>query len=568
MAIISAGVIMNLVFAFLMAVVAFGVGVPEPPCVVGQIYAGEAAWQANLRPGDKILEIAGKKMEKFRDLQTAITLGSIDVEKGVPFRILRDGKELDITIKPGNSLGVFAIGVGGEYTTKLLPDQRTWLVFKRHAVIPGSAADRAKPAFCNGDQIAQIDRAPIKNYAQINAELARTVDRKIEVAVVRVEKYDTDGTPSTVIRRLTIPIEPDPTLGVGLVMKMGPVTAIQADSPAEAAGIKPGDRIVEPNGDPMTLPDRLRRMAGKTIKMKLEREKGKEPIAVSVRLREPTETVLSLFRDSPVAAPALGAAYRVLNEVDRVIPGSPADKADMKPGDVLVAAKLIAPGKEELQKLEVDPTEDLVSDASVDFSETDHNWPSFLNALQDTLPGTTVELSFLRTIDNKAVKQTVSMTTVASTEQFNPDRGFRFLPEMFVSRANSLGEMLSLGAARTLDDVTVVFRSVRAIGTGQVPLRGLSGPWGIIEMALRAADEGKVKLLLFLTFLSANLAVLNFLPIPVLDGGHFVLLCYEGINGKPASEGVQTVLAYVGLAFLLALMIWVIGLDSHLIPRH
>ena len=47
------------------------------------------------------------------------------------------------------------------------------------------------------------------------------------------------------------------------------------------------------------------------------------------------------------------------------------------------------------------------------------------------------------------------------------------------------------------------------------------------------------KLLLFLTFLSANLAVINFLPIPVLDGGHFVFLLYEGIRGKPADERVQ-----------------------------
>ena len=61
--------------------------------------------------------------------------------------------------------------------------------------------------------------------------------------------------------------------------------------------------------------------------------------------------------------------------------------------------------------------------------------------------------------------------------------------------------------------------------------------------------------------------MLNSLPIPVLDGGNFVLLCYEGIRGKPANEYVQTILAYLGLAFILALMIWVLGLDTGLIPR-
>ena len=84
MAIISAGVIMNVVFAFLMAVVAFCLGVEQTPCVIGQVIPGDPAWQSDLRPGDKILEIAGKKMMQFRDLITAISLGDIDADKGVP----------------------------------------------------------------------------------------------------------------------------------------------------------------------------------------------------------------------------------------------------------------------------------------------------------------------------------------------------------------------------------------------------------------------------------------------------------------------------------------------------
>ena len=86
-------------------------------------------------------------------------------------------------------------------------------------------------------------------------------------------------------------------------------------------------------------------------------------------------------------------------------------------------------------------------------------------------------------------------------------------------------------------------------------------------MALHAADQGTAKLLLFLTMLSANLAVLNFLPIPLLDGGHMMFLIYEGIRGKPANERVQVVLTYVGLIFILALMVWVLGLDFGLISR-
>ncbi|MCX7417558.1 MAG: site-2 protease family protein, partial [Planctomycetia bacterium] len=75
------------------------------------------------------------------------------------------------------------------------------------------------------------------------------------------------------------------------------------------------------------------------------------------------------------------------------------------------------------------------------------------------------------------------------------------------------------------------------------------------------------RLLLFLTMLSANLAVVNFLPIPVLDGGHMIFLAYEWVRGKPPSEGVVAVLSYVGLALILSLMLFVFGLDLGLIPR-
>ena len=75
------------------------------------------------------------------------------------------------------------------------------------------------------------------------------------------------------------------------------------------------------------------------------------------------------------------------------------------------------------------------------------------------------------------------------------------------------------------------------------------------------------QLLLFLTMLSANLAVVNFLPIPVLDGGHMVFLTWELITRKPPSERVVIALSYVGLILILSLMLWVFGLDLGLVSR-
>ena len=66
---------------------------------------------------------------------------------------------------------------------------------------------------------------------------------------------------------------------------------------------------------------------------------------------------------------------------------------------------------------------------------------------------------------------------------------------------------------------------------------------------------------MFLTLLSANLAIINFLPIPVLDGGHMVFLVYEGIFRRPVSDRLQVALTLLGFVFLVALMVTVIGLD-------
>ena len=95
----------------------------------------------------------------------------------------------------------------------------------------------------------------------------------------------------------------------------------------------------------------------------------------------------------------------------------------------------------------------------------------------------------------------------------------------------------------------------------------LGGPVSIFETALYAAKQGMGNLLVFLTLLSANLAVLNFLPIPILDGGHMLFLTWEAIRRKPPDERVQLALTYCGLLLVLALMTWVLLLDFGVISR-
>jgi regulator of sigma E protease len=590
MAIISAGVIMNVIFAFLMAMVAYCIGVPETPCVVGNLMPGEGAWQAGLRSGDQILEIAGKKMEKFRDLQTAISLGHVDPQKGISLLVRRPGvkEPFLVNVKPDRSLGAFIIGVTGPMKTSLLLNRPTWLIPIMYPVVYGSAANHAKPQFECGDRIVQIKEIdekgnekqiakPIDSYGQIESDLARTADRPITVVVER-DVLDA-GKPTSQVQRVATKVEPQRMRELGLAMRMGPVTAVQRGSPAAIAGIQPGDWIVDPGGDPMRLPDRLARRAGQQVDVTLFRDwMGLPlPLVVPVRLREPTEILIE-GPNGPLGIPALGCACRVLNQVASVVPGGPAARAGIQAGDLLTKATLVPPDKAVLEYLQLRQPE-----VSADLGPDEHNWPAVMAGLQDKLPGTRVTLSYLRP-PRKAAKahnpkkpllfdmsaqpiNTEAIEPIEARDWFSPDRGFLFEPLTFERKADSIGSALKMGGRETFDAVTIVFRTVGALSTRRVSIRLVSGPLGILSMALAQADQGPVKLLLFLTLLSANLAVLNFLPIPVLDGGHFVLLAYEGIRGKPADERVQVALSYIGLILILTLMVWAFGLDLGIFSR-
>jgi regulator of sigma E protease len=120
---------------------------------------------------------------------------------------------------------------------------------------------------------------------------------------------------------------------------------------------------------------------------------------------------------------------------------------------------------------------------------------------------------------------------------------------------------LQLGFRETVEQVKQVVLILHSLFTGRVSATNLSGPAGIIYHATSFASEGPSKLLIFLTMLSANLAVLNFLPIPALDGGHMLFLAAEGIRGKPVDERLQIRLTIAGVICLLSLMVFATAMD-------
>jgi regulator of sigma E protease len=543
MAIISAGVIMNVIFAVLMASWAYGLGVKEMTCMISSVRSGGAAWRAGMRTGDEIVAVGDRQDPIFSDLLHGVTVGS--VKDGIDFTVRRpaDGSTRTVRLKPDTDLGKPTIGVTSPFSTTLPKDIE--------GLLAGAAA-RAQPPLLAGDTIKAVDGQAVDGYAALIAALMRAESRPVTLTVERA------AGPQAPAATVAVELPAQRRVQTGMVMTPLPIKDVQEGSPAAAAGILPGDRILSVDGaevgDPLTLDDRLRPLAGTAVKLVIGRE-GAADRTVEVRPREVT------WRDdstsgigSPASIAALGIAIPVDAVVAAVDADGPAARAGVVPGDRIVKAWLLTP-EEVAAKGEGSP---------VKFSAREPNWPAVMGILQDLPAGTTLRLEVVAA---GGQSRTVALEPAEAADQFVVDRGLVFEPVYRLVQAPTVTAALGKGFRKAVADLSLVYGFLGKLWNKQISARLLGGPIEIAKQAGRSASEGFSRLLLFLTMLSANLAVVNFLPIPVLDGGHMVFLVYELLRGKPPSEGVVAVLSYLGLALLLTLMMFVFGLDLGLIPR-
>ena len=255
MAIISAGVIMNLIFAWIMAVVAIRCfSVREPAPGVGNILPGDGAWQADIRTGDTVLEVRGQPVKSYGDILEAVALG--DAKHNIPMVISRPGRPepLHVSVKVRQAGGKPRIGIGLPQTATLNKEDGV-------ATFAATPAAEAQPPLAGGDKLVQLDEQPIHNAAELHAYLGEHADKPLRVTVQRRCR------PRGAAERRQDPaaLRPrrfPPHAWLGVIMEMGPISAIQDGSPAAAAGIRSGDVLRTVDGaavaDPMTLPERFR----------------------------------------------------------------------------------------------------------------------------------------------------------------------------------------------------------------------------------------------------------------------------------------------------------------------
>ena len=133
--------------------------------------------------------------------------------------------------------------------------------------------------------------------------------------------------------------------------------------------------------------------------------------------------------------------------------------------------------------------------------------------------------------------------------------------DQFVIERYGFGEAVIKGAEFEWRLTFLTYEALWRLVTGQMSLKTISGPIGIISMAGHAAQMGFVALLQFTGILSVSLAVINLLPIPALDGGHLFFLLIETVRRKQVSLALQERVTQFGFYFLMALMVLVVYND-------
>jgi regulator of sigma E protease len=135
-----------------------------------------------------------------------------------------------------------------------------------------------------------------------------------------------------------------------------------------------------------------------------------------------------------------------------------------------------------------------------------------------------------------------------------PTLGYGYAIPQTPQKETNLVSAMAMGWRRTVLTMESVLLTVRSLITQRVSVKKLGGPIMIAEITYKVQESGWARFLYILAIISINLAILNLLPIPVLDGGQIVLLVAEKIRGKPLPERVVGALQLVGLVLILGLM--------------
>ena len=177
-------------------------------------------------------------------------------------------------------------------------------------------------------------------------------------------------------------------------------------------------------------------------------------------------------------------------------------------------------------------------------------WSQFTKYIDEQDKGDKVEISFLR--DGKEMTLAVGVA-----EQKNGDKyiGINAQPKKYQAAALIEGPKSTWYMAKDM------FKILKELVTGDVSAKDLSGPVGIVYMVDKSVSAGIVTFIYFMALISLNLAVVNLLPFPALDGGRLIFVIIRKVTGKAITDNMEAIVHMIGMVCLLALMLYVTWQD-------
>ncbi len=295
------------------------------------------------------------------------------------------------------------------------------------------------------------------------------------------------------------------------------VGAVSPGSPAEKAGIQRGDRILTVAGDQVDTWDDLFLAVGtrpdRDVALTVMRDGQTRPVA----LRTVSETRFEIGN--------IGVLPDINPIVASVIAGEPAERAGLKAGDVVIAVN----GERMVTRTQ------------------------FIEAISRN-GGKEIDLT---------IERDEQQLHITATPEQRGDRGMLGLYVSEPTRSFEPGplEAIQLSVQRNIEFGGLIFKTLGGLFVGETSPRQLMGPVAIAQLSGESAQAGWIALFTLMASISLNLGLLNLLPIPVLDGGHILIMALEGVARRDFSMAVKEKMLLAGFVLLMMLMVTVIYND-------
>ncbi len=392
------------------------------------------------------------------------------------------------------------------------------LTSKVAAVAPGTAAEVA--GLLAGDRVVGIEGQEVWRWADLTRALRESRATNVELEVEREAERLT-----LLVQRERLP-ESKKLAPIG-IEPSAPAAIFGVPDVASAAGqagLRTGDRINAINGKPIA--DRY------AAERALASSKGRVEIEAIRVLGDDEETRrVTIASDEAISADALGL-IPIDFAVNFVDPASPAKRAGVEIGDIFMRADGV----------------------------TITSWDQLVEAIRGS-GGRSVELTVLR----KGEQVDLAIQPIERAVQVGEETETHYAIGIGGGMLREGGEMREdvvrnplvavwRGTQRTAEIFGMILGGIAQLVTGKVGLNTLAGPIGIGEIAADTFSVSWLQFFSFMAVISVNLAILNLLPIPILDGGQIVLAAAEGIKGSPLPIRAREIAQTVGLSLILLLM--------------